>query len=583
MKTRLAEGIISIRARRAATNSKIAAFEPLRWLAALLAAVLLAPLPLGAQFDAARAYRQSEAVRSRYPDPPVRYDTPGFAPGRSDFTSHEEMTEFISNLQRRADNLHVRIAGHSQEGRAIPALVFSDTRSSAAADLLRLNRPVVLLVGLQHGNEPAGGEAMLVLASELAAGSLKPLLDRITVVIVPRANPDGAYYFTRSPYANTDINRDHVKVDLPETAALHRLVNEFQPHVFADAHEFSVATRWIEKFGVLQSYDFTLLYATNPNVPRRLTELAEQLYLRDMRRAVDRAGYSYFWYYTTSYDLKDKRVAMGGTTPDIGRNFAGLQNAVSFLVETRGVGIGRDSYARRVHTHVVAMTSLLATSAENARELMKTVQEVRADIVQRGRNPAVADTVAVTVKHPARSQKLTMIEPQSGELREIEVEWSDSLAAEPDLVRSRPYAYLMPPQFHDVARRLALSGIEVRRLRQSVTLDVESYEVTERRASATYVEGRVTSRVTTEVATKSKAFPAGSYVYLMGQPNANVIAVALEPEAPSSFVSFGYIPVDRKGSPATVAAPSEVPVYRLMRPVDLDAAVETRPGLGTRD
>lgn len=87
----------------------------------------------------------------------------------------------------------------------------------------------------------------------------------------------------------------------------------------------------------------------------------------------------------------------------------------------------------------------------------------------------------------------------------------------------------------------------------------------------------MTSRVTTEVATKSKALPAGSYVYLMGQPNANVIAVALEPEAPSSFISFGYVPVDRKGSPSTIAASSEVPVYRLMKAVELELQAVPRP------
>lgn len=542
-------------------------------LATTVLALIALTAPLHAQFDPQRAYKQTDAVKQRYPDPPVRFDTPGFAPGRADFTSHEEMMEFIAGLQRRAGNLRVQIAGHSLEGRAIPALVFSNARAATAADLLKLNRPVVLLVGLQHGNEPAGGEAMLALAQALGYGRLKPLLDRVTVVIMPRANPDGAYYFTRSPYANTDINRDHVKVDLPETMALHRVVNDFQPHVFADAHEFSVATRWIEKFGVLQSYDFTLLYATNPNVPKPLTELADQLFLRDLRREVERAGYTYFWYYTTSYDAKDKRVAMGGTTPDIGRNFAGLQNAVSFLIETRGVGIGRDAYARRVHNHMVAMTSLLNTTAENADRLMKTVQEVRADIVRRGREPASGDTIAVTVKSPSRPQKLTMLDPQRAELADIEVQWTDTLASEPDLTRSRPYAYLMPPQFHEIARRLAISGIEVRRLRRPATLEVESYDVTDRRASATYVEGRVTSRVTTEVSAKTKTLPAGSYVYLMGQPNANVIAVALEPESPSSFVSFGYVAVDRKGSPTTIAAPSEVPIYRLLKPVDLDTAV----------
>jgi hypothetical protein len=128
----------------------------------------------------------------------------------------------------------------------------------------------------------------------------------------------------------------------------------------------------------------------------------------------------------------------------------------------------------------------------------------------------------------------------------------------------------MPPVFHDVARRLALSGVEVRRLRAPVTLEVESYEVIDRRVGSTYVEGRITSRVTTEAAVKRKMFPAGSYVYLMGQPNAGVIAVALEPESPSSFVSFGYVPVDRKDAPATIAANSEVPVYRLLAPAALD-------------
>ena len=50
---------------------------------------------------------------------------------------------------------------------------------------------------------------------------------------------------------------------------------------------------------------------------------------------------------------------MGGVVPDTGRNIAGLRNAVSFLIETRGVGIGRAHYKRRVLTHLIAMNSVL--------------------------------------------------------------------------------------------------------------------------------------------------------------------------------------------------------------------------------
>jgi len=530
----------------------------------LALAALHAP-QLQAQFDPERAYKQSAEVRQRYPDP-----TPGFKPGRQDFTSHEEMLAFVEGLRRRADSVQVRMVGASQEGRPIPVMVLSGSGAKTAAELRRLGRPVVVMAGLQHGNEPAGGEAMLVLAQELATGSLRPLLDRLTVVIVPHSNPDGAYYFQRSPYSTIDINRDHVKLDLPETRAIHRVVNEFEPHLFIDAHEFSVANRWIEKFGTIQSYDLMVQYASNPNVHPALTALADGKFLGALRNEVNRAGYSQFWYYTTSYNPKNLLVSMGGTTPDIGRNFAGLQNAVSFLVESRGVGIGRESFTRRVHTHVVAITSLLNTAATNAGELIKTVAAARADTVRSGRDPQPGDTVAVTVKSPVVRQKLAMLDPQSGALKEIEVDWSDSLAAVADITRARPWAYVMPPVFHDVAERLMLSGIEVSRLNKPVELDVESFQVTDRRPSTTYVEGRITNRVTTEVAPKRVRFPAGSYVYRMAQPNANVIAVALEPESPSSFVSFGMIPVDKKGSPPTGSAPSEVPVYRVLRPVEID-------------
>lgn len=545
-------------------------------LIALLAVAAFQSQPLQAQFDPGRAYKQSAEVRQRYPDPHVAYATPGFMPGRQDFTSHEEMLAFVEELRRHAGVVQVRMIGKSQEGRAIPALVLTGADARTPAELRQLGRPVVVLAGLQHGNEPAGGEAMLVLARELATGSLRPLLDQLTVVIVPHVNPDGAYYFRRSPYSTIDINRDHVKVDLPETRALHRVVEEYGPHMFIDAHEFSVTNRWIEKFGTLQSYDLMVQYATNPNVHPALTALADQKFLGELRSDVERVGYTHFWYYTTSYNPKNLLVSMGGTTPDIGRNFAGLQNAVSFLVESRGVGIGREGFARRVHTHVVAITSLLNTAAANARQLIDTVDAARADITGRGRDPQAQDLLAVTLKNPVIKRKLMMLDPQSGALKEIEVDWSDSLHAAAEIARARPYAYVLPPVFHDVAGRLMRSGIEVQQLNAPVELNVESYQVTDRRASSTYIEGRITSRVSTEVVPKKIRFPAGSYVFPMAQPNANVIAVALEPESPSSFVSFGMIPVDKKGSPPTAAASSEVPVYRVLRPVDLDTHAVTQ-------
>ena len=544
--------------------------------ALIVLAIFASPMSSAiAQCTAGAPYQQTEAVKRRYPDPAVRFETPAFAQGKTGYTSHEEMTSFLDRLARRSGNMRVLPAGLSQEGRTIPALVFTDFGRYTGADLRRLQRPIVFLVGQLHGNEPAGGEAMLALAQSLALGELKPLLQRVSVVIMPRGNPDGAHYFWRGTARCVDINRDHLKVDLPETYAIRRMTYEYQPDIFVDAHEFSVATRWVEKFNALQSYDFTMAYATHPNIYRPLTDMAERVFSRAIAREVDKAGYSHFWYYTTGYDLKDKRVAGGGTAPDIGRNYAGLQNSLSFLVETRGVGIGRDSFARRVHTHYVVMKSLLQTAADNAEDVRRVVRDARADVVRRGRTPAADDLVAVTLKNPSRSQQLTMSDPETGELKQVEVEWQDPREVQAALARARPYAYLLLPSYTEVARRLAMSGIEVARLTNPMELEVESFEVTERRAGSVFVEGHIRSTVTTEQRVRKRLFPAGTLVYAMGQQSANILVAALEPESPSSFVALGMIPTDRRGvANPQEAATSEVPVFRLMRPVALDTEPE---------
>jgi hypothetical protein len=546
-----------------------------RWVAQAviggLAVYAAGVAPAYSQCAGGAEYQQSDAVRRRYPDPATRFSTPAFDSGKTGFTSYDEMMAFVHSLAGRGSNMTIIEAGYSQEGRVIPALLFTKAGRANAGELRRLNRPLVMLVGQLHGNEPAGGEAMLALAQSLASGELKPLLDRINVLIMPRGNPDGAHYFWRGTASCVDINRDHLKVDLPETFAIRRMTFEFQPDIFVDAHEFSVATRWVEKFNALQSYDFTMAYATHPNVETSLTDMAERLFSRDIANAVEKSGYAHFWYYTTAYDLKDKRVAGGGAAPDIGRNYAGLQNSLSFLVETRGVGIGRDSLARRVHTHYVVMASLLRTAAANAEEVRRTVQLARDAIIRKGRAPAPDDLVAVTLKMPSRQQTLTMSDPGTGELKAVEVDWIDPREAQPALSRARPAAYLLLPSYVEVARRLAMSGIEVRRLSKATALEVESYDVTERRAGDVFVEGHIRSSVTTEVKLRKRLFPAGTLVYTMAQPGANILVAALEPESASSFVTLGMIPTDRRGlANPQEAGPSEVPVFRLMKPITLD-------------
>ena len=199
-----------------------------------------------AQFKPESAYRESPEVAEHYPDPQVAFTTPAFATGKTDFTSQAEMMAFLTALAARAPQMTLSIVAKSQEGRDMPALVFTRHGPDTVG---KGQRPVVMLIGQQHGNEPAGGEAMLVLAERLGAGNLVPLLDAIDVVIIPRGNPDGADRFRRALSNGIDANRDHTQLRTPEIRAIAELFTRYRPDILLDCHEFTVAGRWVEPGG----------------------------------------------------------------------------------------------------------------------------------------------------------------------------------------------------------------------------------------------------------------------------------------------------------------------------------------------
>ena len=100
----------------------------------------------------------ADAVAARFPEPATVYDTPGLQPGRDRFTGNEELRQALHELAARPQGPRLLAAGRSADGTAIEALHFSRGPG----------RPTVLLVGQQHGDEPAGAEALLAVARLLA-------------------------------------------------------------------------------------------------------------------------------------------------------------------------------------------------------------------------------------------------------------------------------------------------------------------------------------------------------------------------------------------------------------------------------
>jgi zinc carboxypeptidase len=517
------------------------------------AAAVLSALLVAAPAVAQRApsdYRQPDAVLAHYPPlPQVALASPAFAVASPSLTDQDALMAFLAKLA--GGSRHVRLAslGQSQQGRDVPLLYVTQEGLSDPAAIARLGRPVIWLIGQQHGNEPAGGEAMLAVASALSSGELAPLLARITVVIVPRGNPDGAAADRRVLASGADPNRDHLLLSQAEVRALHQAMRLLPPDVVFDHHEFSVAWRWVEKFNALQAADVMILEATHPGVPRNLTDIARRLYRPALEAAMRRHGLSSHDYVTTDATRDDGMVSLGGNAPGIARNTFGLRGSVSYLIETRGVGIGLQSYQRRVATHYLLAKALLeASAADNGLHgaIVAARQEAAAD-----RSPLV-----VSHKVARRPFEMPLIDPQTGAAKPTPVTLADSRTLTSIERRERPRGYLVVKGGKVVAERLALNDVATCEVADAVKAAVEAYDVQRVAAEARRESINPDQSVRVTLHPTTVDVPRGALFVTMSQPAAGIVAAALEPDSPGSYLGVGVVPMNDNES--------EAPVYRVM-------------------
>ncbi|WP_046861917.1 M14 family zinc carboxypeptidase [Microvirga massiliensis] len=510
-----------------------------RWLLAL--AFLVLPLAASAQ---AREYQQSEAVLAGLGPIPITLDSPALTPGHRTLTTYDEMLAHVKGLASRSPNLYLGRLGFSRQGRELPVLVFTAEGLREAAAIRALGRPILWLIGQQHGNEPAGGEAMLAIASALATGELRGSLQRVTVVIVPRLNPDGAEAATRTAADGSDLNRDHLLLTSPEVSALHAAMAEMPPDLVLDAHEFQVAGAWLSQFGAIQKSDAMLLQATHPAVVREIASYAEQVFIPAIGHAFEPVGLSWSWYYTAM----GREVSLGGNSPGISRNNFAMSGAVSILVETRGIGVGRQGYQRRVATHYLAAKAVIEQAATEPDALLSHVGAARRRIAE------TDEPIVIEYRTESASGEIPLADPRTAAEIRMPVDFTDTRRVSITRTRLRPVGYLIQPAAQAVIDALKTRGVHLCEARtESVVAEaflISAKEAPSRPRSIN-PEGTVEVSLVRRAITPAK----GAVVVPIRQEAAVIVSAALEPDSPGSFIGSGLIPVEASG---------ETSIYRLL-------------------
>lgn len=440
----------------------------------------------------------------------------------------------------------------SEEYRSLPYVHLSTGGSSLHRDN-SASKVRVWIQGAVHGNEAAGDETTQAILGkfnddrEWAAS----ILDKLELVILPRYNPDGVFYFQRTLATNYDPNRDHIKLDCQQTRDIKQLMNDFNPHVIVDMHEYSAGTPFGEGQYVHGS-DGLYSAAKNLNINESIRKLSEELFAKNIADDMEAAGLHAEPYVTGSSASDSKFVAdfaEAGTDGKIGRNAMGLTQAVVFLLEMRGIGIADQEFQRRTAAGLTMLGSIVQTAADNADKVFKTVENGVEDFIESDSDIIITD-YSKTVIRP-----FTMVDVQNGSVVHPPVRFASTTPSFANLTRSRPEAYLIPVAWAGLAERLKVAGLEVETLDKPFEGTVQVLTILSTEVDKSYYEGAFRVTATTQTSERELRLPAGSFLVSTRQKNAALAMVALEPENIDSYVSFNIVPVKEL---------DEYPIFRVM-------------------
>ncbi len=503
--------------------------------------------------------------------------TPGEESNYSQYSQHEQIGYFLSLLDSRSKELTVQIVGRSSgtEKYGAKDLYLCILTEEGISNPQRLNRekPTFYLVGAKHGNEQSAKEALLWLIRDLAVGDLVPLLAKVNFLILPQSNPYGNWFDLRRNAQNLDLNRDHVKLEAPETETIHRVFRLWMPEVTLDVHEKGD-----------DYYKVNIGCVSNVNIHPSLQAFSRERILSKVEDKLKTKGITFHEYLITqemgidssagvtyrTEDLEGREEMKRYSTTDLndGRNSPGIYETLAFIQE----GASRHDIAtleERTRYQYYGIRYLAESVALHGKEINTLVRSLRRELLDKTKVYSDEDLVHLRMKYKRNPQEPTLTiktfersqSPVRGILK-IDKKAGDSVMAselerypypremkvvdqvvtnwfpdvEPLTSVSRPLGYIIPQKHQDVVETVLRHGIHIQAFTRDVRLEIESYRVEEVvPAEYDYLPPMkiALSKNTHEIIARK-----GDVYVACAQAGANLIPCLLEPQSQYGFIRY---------------------------------------------
>jgi hypothetical protein len=463
--------------------------------------------------------------------PPLQ--TPLEESGYARLTSAAEVGSFLKTLERRDPRARHAIIGISGEGRPLDALLVSESLEALAHGGTPGERLRIMIVGSLHGNEPAGGEAILMLARDLFDGPSRAMLAWIEFVLVPVGNPDGRDTGKRVNARGVNLSA----LTSPENRALVDALVRWQPDVFIDLHESTIyKPETLARQGYLTDFEAQIEIANNPNVDGAIRAFSRERIRPAIISRLKRQGLRANDYIGEIRDIRQP-ITHGSLTLRNLRNRAGMEGAFSLVVENRldppgGTYATPQNIGARTAKQLLSLRTVLSVCLAERREIAARSRIARTAWrkAEAGERVFLAAAYGPDPGHETIPIRLRRI--ADGALETRTFRYLPRIV--PSEVLVLPAAYAITAHQETIGEILKRQHIRYDMLREPRDCRATVQRV-EARKKAGSPQRRTNARFRIEEREASVRLPAGTLSISLRQPARRLIPLLLEPKSNSSL------------------------------------------------
>ena len=468
---------------------------------------------------------------------------------------YENTLKYFQKFVDKTPYVKIKTIGITPQGRELKVIIVSKDKAFTPELAKKTGKAIVLIQNGIHPGEIEGKAACMLLLREILITKEKEhLLDNTILLIIPVLNVDGHERLSpfnrpnqngpkkmgwRTNALNLNLNRDYLKADTPEIRSFLKLFNEWLPDFMIDNHTTN---------GADYQYHVTYGIETQQNIDKGLVHWIEKDYLPYLIERVEQDGFIVGPYMEFKAGTIESGILDLPAPPRLSHGYCARQNRVCLLVETHSL----KPFANRVYSTKSMMEHTISIINENHEKLVSLNHQadkytIKYYLADKKKFPLVLVGNGKFDKFLFKGfewydehSEISGYTVRKYTNKPIEIEIPVFNKANSLKKIFVPSAYIIPSQFTDIIEVIKAHQIKFDVLSEAKKIKVEKYRFRNVKFASYPYEGRQMPSFNVESFTDLCDIPVGSIIIKTDQRQLRIIVNLLEPEAPDSFVSWGF-------------------------------------------